>query len=77
MAVELEWPGWPGFTSRALAEMEAYNWPGNVRELTNLVERLAVLNPGGLVRLDDLPARYRAHVPAGTTPARTTRRTER
>jgi psp operon transcriptional activator len=39
MAVELEWPNWPGFTSRAVAELEAYLWPGNVRELRNVVER--------------------------------------
>src|SRR5690606_28783926 len=57
------------FADAALAALAGYPWPGNVRELTNLVERLAVLNPGGLVRLDDLPARYRAHVPAGAEPA--------
>ena len=39
MAVELDWPNWPGFTPRAVAEMEAYAWPGNVRELRNAVER--------------------------------------
>jgi psp operon transcriptional activator len=39
MAVELDWPNWPGFTSRAMAELEAYNWPGNVRELRNVIER--------------------------------------
>jgi psp operon transcriptional activator len=39
MAVELDWPNWPGFTPRALAELEAYPWPGNVRELRNVVER--------------------------------------
>jgi psp operon transcriptional activator len=39
MAVELDWPNWPGFTSRLVAEMEAYPWPGNVRELRNVVER--------------------------------------
>ena len=39
MAVELDWPNWPGFSDRALAEMEAYPWPGNVRELRNVVER--------------------------------------
>lgn len=40
-----------------------YRWPGNVRELANLLERLAVLHPGGKVRADDLPARYRADAP--------------
>jgi psp operon transcriptional activator len=39
MAVELDWPNWPGFSSRALAELEAYGWPGNVRELRNVIER--------------------------------------
>jgi len=39
MAVELDWPTWPGFSDRAVAEMEAYAWPGNVRELRNVVER--------------------------------------
>ncbi|MEO5972910.1 MAG: sigma 54-interacting transcriptional regulator, partial [Sphingomicrobium sp.] len=39
MAVELEWPNWPGFSDRAMGELEAYPWPGNVRELRNVVER--------------------------------------
>jgi psp operon transcriptional activator len=39
MAVELDWPNWPGFSERAMAELEAYRWPGNVRELRNAVER--------------------------------------
>jgi psp operon transcriptional activator len=39
MAVELDWPNWPGFTPRALGKLETYAWPGNVRELRNVVER--------------------------------------
>lgn len=39
MAVELDWSHWPGFTPRAVAELEAYPWPGNVRELRNVIER--------------------------------------
>jgi psp operon transcriptional activator len=39
MAVELDWPNWPGFSPRAMAELEAYPWPGNVRELRNVIER--------------------------------------
>ena len=39
MAVELEWPGWPGFGEAASASLQAYQWPGNVRELRNVVER--------------------------------------
>ena len=39
MAVELDWTNWPGFSPRALAELEVYPWPGNVRELRNVIER--------------------------------------
>jgi psp operon transcriptional activator len=39
MAVEPDWPNWPGFSPRTAAQMEAYHWPGNVRELRNVVER--------------------------------------
>ena len=39
MSVELDWPNWPGFSPRALAELEVWSWPGNVRELRNVVER--------------------------------------
>jgi psp operon transcriptional activator len=39
MAVELDWPNWPGFTPRAVAALEGYLWPGNVRELRNVIER--------------------------------------
>ena len=56
------------FAGEALDALAGYPWPGNVRELANLVERLAVLNPGGLVRVQDLPQRYRAHL-AGAAPA--------
>jgi len=41
----------------------AYAWPGNVRELQNVIERAAVLCPGGVLELDeDL-------LPVGTTVA--------
>jgi len=47
------------FTPDALQTLAGYAWPGNVRELTNLVERMAVLHPGGRVCAADLPERYR------------------
>ncbi|WCE03735.1 sigma-54 dependent transcriptional regulator [Pseudoxanthomonas sp. JBR18] len=56
------------FTDEALTALRSYEWPGNVRELTNLVERLAVLHPGGLVRVQDLPSRYRGDFPDSPTP---------
>ena len=33
-----------------------HNWPGNIRELENVIERAVVLNSGGLITPDDLPA---------------------
>ena len=32
-----------------------YSWSGNVRELANLIERLAVIRPNGIVTAADLP----------------------
>ena len=43
---------------RALEALSNYDWAGNVRELANLVERLAILFPNGIVDVDDLPARF-------------------
>ena len=37
-----------------------YNWPGNVRELANLVERMAILHPYGVVEAKDLPEKFQA-----------------
>jgi len=48
------------FTDGALAALAGHHWPGNVRELVNLVERMAILNAGRTVKLQDLPERYRA-----------------
>jgi psp operon transcriptional activator len=39
MAVELDWPNWPGFSDDAVSALESYSWPGNVRELRNVIER--------------------------------------
>lgn len=41
---------------RALEALEEHVWPGNVRELENLVERLAALTEGDVIRFEDLPA---------------------
>jgi DNA-binding NtrC family response regulator len=43
----------------ALAVMTSYGWPGNVREMENLLERLVLLARGGMIHVDDLPARLR------------------
>ena len=42
-------------SAAAMRRLEQYAWPGNVRELANLVERLVVIRPNGMVREEDLP----------------------
>jgi len=39
-----------------------YEWLGNVRELANLIERLAILFPNGVVDIKDLPQKFRLNV---------------
>ena len=43
------------FNSTAVSALCAYAWPGNVRELANLVERMAILYPHGIVGTEKLP----------------------
>jgi sigma-54 specific flagellar transcriptional regulator A len=45
-------------SKKAIAMLQQYSWPGNVRELANLIERLAILFPHGVVDSKDLPAKY-------------------
>jgi psp operon transcriptional activator len=47
MALDIEMDVWPGFSTEAMARIQAYDWPGNVRELRNVVER-AVYRWAGL-----------------------------
>ncbi|ABA58820.1 Sigma-54 specific, transcriptional regulator, Fis family [Nitrosococcus oceani ATCC 19707] len=46
-------------TPAAVMALCQYPWPGNVRELANLVERLTILHPYGVVDHYDLPEKYR------------------
>ena len=48
--------------------MAAYSWPGNVRELENVIERAITLNQGGVISVDDLPARIRLQPAHDTSP---------
>ncbi|MCB1670262.1 MAG: sigma-54-dependent Fis family transcriptional regulator [Pseudomonadales bacterium] len=52
------------FNSGAIAALKLYHWPGNVRELANLVERMAILHPHGIVGEQDLPPHLRRDVSA-------------
>lgn len=47
------------FNSAAILSLCRHEWPGNVRELANLVERMAITHPLGVVGAQDLPLKYR------------------
>ena len=46
------------FTPDAVNTLCRYAWPGNVRELSNLIERLAIMYPCGVVDVADLPTKF-------------------
>ncbi|HEY0762148.1 MAG TPA: sigma-54 dependent transcriptional regulator [Pyrinomonadaceae bacterium] len=52
---------------KAMQCITAYSWPGNVRELENVIERAITLNQGGVITVEDLPARIRLQ-PSHETP---------
>ena len=47
------------FNSAAILSLCHHRWGGNVRELANLVERMAIMYPYGVVGVKDLPAKFR------------------
>jgi len=53
-------------TAAATDMLSQYQWPGNIRELGNLVERLTIMYPNGIVDVRDLPAKY---IKAGALPS--------
>ena len=57
--IEMEKRGSIRFNSSAVMSLCHHRWPGNVRELANLVERLIITNPYGVVGVQDLPAKLR------------------
>ena len=56
--IERENRGSVRLSKKAIAMLQQYDWPGNVRELANLIERLAILFPHGVVDSKDLPEKY-------------------
>lgn len=52
-------------TNAAISNLAEHNWPGNVRELANLLERMMVLYPNGIVDTIDLPSRYQVGLLSG------------
>ncbi|MBY4675934.1 sigma-54 dependent transcriptional regulator [Marinobacterium arenosum] len=56
------------FHPSALESLMQHDWPGNVRELANLVERLAIMYPDGVIGIDELPAKFRYGAGSATLP---------
>jgi sigma-54 specific flagellar transcriptional regulator A len=48
-------------TPAAMMALCNYDWPGNVRELANLMERMSILYPYGVVDVGDLPPKMTPH----------------
>ncbi len=64
--MEKEKRGSVRFNSGAIAALCRYDWPGNVRELANLIERMAIMYPHGIVGINNLPDKFRKLVESGT-----------
>ncbi|GGC75507.1 sigma-54 dependent transcriptional regulator [Marinobacter halophilus] len=45
--------------SAAIMSLCRHDWHGNVRELANLVERLAIMHPFGVIGVQELPKKFR------------------
>ncbi|WP_263139245.1 sigma-54 dependent transcriptional regulator [Pseudomonas sp. RIT-PI-AD] len=47
------------FNSAAILSLCHHDWAGNVRELANLVERMAIMHPYGVIGVTELPKKFR------------------
>ncbi len=47
------------FKLSAIDSLEKHPWDGNVRELLNLIERLAIMYPDGVIGVSELPKKFR------------------
>ncbi len=66
--MEYEHRGSVRLTQNAINALCQYKWLGNVRELSNLIERLIIMFPNGVVDLRDLPEKYRRDLPVAELP---------
>ncbi len=57
--MEFEKRGSIRFNSAAIMSLCRHDWPGNVRELANLVERMAIMHPYGVIGVGELPKKFR------------------
>ncbi len=57
--MEFEKRGSIRFNSASIMSLCRHDWPGNVRELANLVERMAIMHPYGVIGVGELPKKFR------------------
>src|SRR5688500_13198206 len=57
------------FEPAAMEALQRYRWRGNIRELRNTVERVLIMSPAEIVRLDDLPGEIRSGESRAAAPA--------
>jgi len=50
----------PRISPEVMQMLYDYAWPGNIRQLRNVMERLSILQEGGMILLEHLPASIRA-----------------
>lgn len=58
-AMEKQGRGSIRLSSAAILSLCRHDWPGNVREMANLLERMAIMYPYGVVGIQDLPENFR------------------
>ncbi len=57
------------FTPACMIALCQYRWPGNVRELSNLLERMVIMYPYGVVDVADLPTKFKPSGNSSDLPA--------
>lgn len=60
--IEKEHRGSVRFSAAAISVLCQYEWPGNIRELCNLVERLTIMYPLGIIGVEELPEHFHRYV---------------
>lgn len=55
-----------GIEAAAKRVLMEYDWPGNVRQLENVIENMAVLSPGQMLTLADVPPEIAESVPVSS-----------
>ncbi len=60
----------PRISSEVMQALLDYSWPGNIRQLRNVMERLSILQEGGVIFYEHLPLSIKTHMPASLTVSR-------